>query len=126
MPPRPRTRSGSPSHRRKRESAWLIADWVTPTRFVDRLFFKLILAPQLADTERQNEAVTRSELDWVIAQPVHLTDDADDSAPFLSTEGATGSLKVSRSSVGRFLAEAIETPQFVKKTVAISGARAAS
>jgi hypothetical protein len=90
--------------------------------FVDRMFFKLLLKPQIDDTEVQNTEVSLSELDWVLAQPVHLTDDASDALPFVSSEGETGEMKVSRSSVGRFLATAVQDPRYLRKSVAISGA----
>ncbi len=90
-------------------------------RFVDRLFFSLLLEPQIADSERQNEEVTESGLDWVLVQPVHLTDEPRTDEPFLSTSGETGRMKVSRGSVGRFLAEAVESPRFVHRQVAVSG-----
>jgi putative NADH-flavin reductase len=89
--------------------------------FVDSLFFKLLLKPQIADTEVQNGEVAESELDWVLAQPVHLTDSDDDVMPFLSTEGETAAMKVSRRSVGRFLAEAVHDARYLRKTVAVSG-----
>lgn len=92
---------------------------------LDRMFFSLLLKPQIDDTEVQNQAVVQSDLDWVIAQPVHLTDDDDASMPFLSTAGETGNMKVSRSSVARFLAQAATSPTYVHRSVAVSGAEAA-
>lgn len=89
--------------------------------FVDKLFFDLILKPQIADTERQEKDVLGSGLDWVIVQPVHLTDAADSDMPFFSTAGETMKLKVSRNSVGRFLAHSAQTPDFVRKSVSVSG-----
>jgi nucleoside-diphosphate-sugar epimerase len=89
--------------------------------FVDSMFFKLLLKPQIADTEVQNAEVAESELDWVLAQPVHLTDSDDDVMPFLSTEGETAAMKVSRRSVGRFLADAVQDARYLRKTVAVSG-----
>jgi putative NADH-flavin reductase len=98
---------------------------VGPTRdklgFVDSMFFKLLLKPQIEDTERQTVAVTASKLDWVLVQPVHLTNDAEAPAPFLSTDGETGGMKVSRASVGRFLADAVQDARYVRKSVAVSG-----
>jgi uncharacterized protein YbjT (DUF2867 family) len=94
-------------------------------RWLDRMFFKLILAPQIADTEIQNCAVAESGLDWVNVQPVHLTDGKEDEMPFISVAGDTARLQVSRKSVGRFLAHAVDSPAFVGKTVALSGAAAA-
>jgi uncharacterized protein YbjT (DUF2867 family) len=92
--------------------------------FVDKLFFELLLKPQIADTERQNADVAASGLDWVLVQPVHLTDAFDDGMPFVSTAGETGVMKVSRNSVGRFLARAASSSDFVGKSVALSGAQA--
>ncbi|MET0591081.1 MAG: NAD(P)-binding oxidoreductase [Polyangiaceae bacterium] len=92
--------------------------------FADQLFFKLILAPQIADTEEQNQDVASSGLDWIIAQPVHLTDEATADVPFVSTDGAIQRNKVSRESVGRFLASAVESTEYVRRSVALSGALA--
>jgi putative NADH-flavin reductase len=89
--------------------------------FVDKLFFDLILKPQIADTEKQETDVLGSGLDWVIVQPVHLTDAADSDMPFVSTAGETLKLKVSRNSVGRFLAHSAQTPDYVRKSVSVSG-----
>jgi hypothetical protein len=91
-------------------------------RWLDALFFQLLLKPQIADTEVQNREVIESGLDWVLAQPVHLTDDADDAMPFVSTAGDMARAKVSRRSVARFLAQAVTGPEFVHRQVALSGA----
>ena len=88
---------------------------------IDRLFFTLLLAPQIADTELQESAVRESGLDWVLVQPVHLTDAADDHAAFVSARGELSRMKVSRASVGRFLADAVESGEFVHHSVALSG-----
>jgi uncharacterized protein YbjT (DUF2867 family) len=92
--------------------------------FLDSLFFKVVLAPQIADTERQNQDVASSELDWVIVQPVHLTDETAEDLPFASIDGEIHVNKISRDSVGRFLAQAVDSAAFVRKSVALSGARA--
>jgi len=89
--------------------------------FVDQLFFSLLLKPQIADTELQEQIVRQSGIDWVLAQPVHLTDSDDAVVPFLSTQGKTRAMKVSRSSVARFLAVAVREPDFIGKTVTVSG-----
>lgn len=95
-------------------------------RWLDRLFFRLLLKPQIEDTELQNREVSESNLAWTIAQPVHLTDAPDGASPFISTEGETATWKVSRQSVGRFLAAAVDDPTLVHKSIALSGARAAA
>lgn len=93
-------------------------------RFVERLLFSLLLAPQIADSELQDELVAQSGLDWTLVQPVHLTDAPGDEAPFVSSTGETARMSVSRRSLGRFLAQAVQSPQLVGKSVAVSGARA--
>jgi uncharacterized protein YbjT (DUF2867 family) len=95
------------------------------SRLVDRAFFALLLKPQILDTELQNQEVIESRLDWVIAQPVHLTDAADDAPPFASSHGDTARMSVSRKSVARFLSEAVTASSYVGQAVALSGARAA-
>jgi uncharacterized protein YbjT (DUF2867 family) len=91
-------------------------------RLIDALFFELLLKPQITDTELQERAVIESDLDWVIVQPVHLTDAADDAAPFDSVSGETRATSVSRRSVGRYIAHAVARPELVHASVALSGA----
>ena len=42
---------------------------------VDRVFFALLIKPQIIDSEIQEGVLRGSELDWTIVQPVHLSDD---------------------------------------------------
>ena len=87
-----------------------------------RLMFALLLKPQIDDTERQEREVRASGLDWVIAQPVNLTDAFEDAAPYASPNGEVRAMKVSRARVGRFLAEAASGPGYVGQSVALSAA----
>jgi uncharacterized protein YbjT (DUF2867 family) len=89
-----------------------------PRRY--RLLYWLVLRPQIADTERQEREVRASGLDWVIAQPVSLTDDPHQGLPFASPTGELGGMKVSRGCVGRFLVQAVEGSQYVGAAVALS------
>ena len=90
-------------------------------RLADRLVFWLLLRPQIRDTEIQERAVRTSELDWVIAQPVHLTDEEEASPPFLSLDGVARRFRVSRRQVARVLAGAVRGDRFVGRSVAVSG-----
>lgn len=90
--------------------------------FLDKLFFELLLKPQIADTEVQDRDVASSDLDWTLVQPVHLTDSEEEDAPFASTDGATERMRLSRNSVGRFLADALESAAYHQRSVALSGA----
>ena len=87
---------------------------------LQRLVFWLVLRPQIADTERQEREVRASGLDWVIAQPVNLTDDPHPGLPFASPTGELHAMKVSRGCVGRFLAQAVEGSDYVGRSVALS------
>ena len=93
-----------------------------PRRY--RLLYWLVLRPQIADTEQQEREIRASGLDWVIAQPVSLTDDPHQGLPFASPTGELRGMKVSRGSVGRFLAQAVEGSQYVGAAVALSGVAA--
>jgi uncharacterized protein YbjT (DUF2867 family) len=85
-----------------------------------RIMFWLVLRPQIADTELQEHAVRTSGLDWVVAQPVSLTDAPQTGLPFVSPTGELRGLKISRSCVGRFLVQAVETSQYLGRSVALS------
>jgi uncharacterized protein YbjT (DUF2867 family) len=84
-----------------------------------RIIFSALLKPQIADTEVQEAWVRASGLDWVLVQPVGLTDGAPEVA-FASAEGETQVMSISRRSVGKFLAAAIEDPTLIGKSVALS------
>lgn len=89
------------------------------------LIFKLLLKPQIADTEVQEREVRASGLDWVLAQPVNLTDALDASEaglPFASAQGEVHGMQISRQRVGRFLAQAVVEPGYVGQSVALSAA----
>lgn len=99
---------------------------VGPTRdrlpLVTRLVFALVLAPQIADTERQEQVVRASGLDWVLAQPVNLTDDvAPTGRAVASTTGDQVTMRVTRDHVARFLAVAVADDTLIGHTVTLSG-----
>jgi uncharacterized protein YbjT (DUF2867 family) len=104
------------------QTSYGVGDTKRRLRFIDRLFFALLLKPQIADTEVQNQAVTDCDLDWLLVQPVHLTDGSENDMPFVSAAGETGRMHLSRRSVGRFLAESLNNPALVRQTLALSGA----
>jgi len=70
----------------------------------------------------QEIEVRESGVDWVLAQPVHLTDEDSDAMPFASADGQVREWKISRKDVGRFLALAVQVPEYVGQSVALSGA----
>ena len=91
-------------------------------RWVDRLFFALLLKPQIEDTETQEQAVRGSGLEWVIARPVHLTDDASETPAVASPQGHAQTWSVSRRQVARFLRQAVEERAYLGNVCALSAA----
>jgi len=104
------------------QSSYGVGETRSRLRWIDRAFFGLLLKPQIADTEVQELEVRQSGADWVLVQPVHLTDDEDAAMPFASPEGEVREWKISRTGVARFLAHAAQAPEFVHRSVALSGA----
>ncbi len=84
-----------------------------------RMIFSLLLKPQIADTEVQEEVVRASGLDWVLVQPVGLTD-GEPATTLASAEGKTEVMSIPRRSVARFLVEAMEDARHIGASVALS------
>lgn len=103
------------------QSSFGVGETAGSLGLVDRLFFSLLLKPQIKDTQSQEHIVRESGVDWTLAQPVHLTNLSDDKPPFLSVAGKTRQMRVARQSVARFLADAATTKQYIGQSVAVSG-----
>jgi len=108
------------------QSSYGVGETRGSLRWMERLFFGLLLKPQIADTEVQDLEVRESGVDWVLAQPVHLTDDESDAMPFASAEGQVREWKISRRGVAEFLARAVRGSEYVGRSVALSGAEASA
>ena len=108
------------------QSSYGVGETRSSLRWVDALFFSLLLRPQIADTEVQELEVRDSGVDWVLARPVLLTDDESDEMPFASAEGEVREWKISRKGVAQFLAFAAQGPDYVGQSVALSGAGASA
>jgi uncharacterized protein YbjT (DUF2867 family) len=97
---------------------------VGPTRphleIAERLVFALLLKPQIADTERQEQVVRASGLEWTLVQPVYLTDTEDDTH-VTSTDGRTRLTRVSRRGVAAVHADLVESGAHRHDTVSVSG-----
>ena len=91
-----------------------------------RMVFALLLKPQIADTERQESIVRGSGLDWVLAQPVNLTDENTHEPAMASARGDFLSMKISRTQVADFLADAALSVQHSGHAVALSAPAARS
>ena len=87
---------------------------------VDRVFFALLIKPQIIDSEIQEGVLRGSDLDWTIVQPVHLSDD-ESVDRFVSTDGRIRQHKVSRRAVAHVHADLVEQASMVGATVSVSG-----
>jgi len=85
-----------------------------------RVLFALLLAPQIADTERQEMLVRHSGLAWVISRPVTLTDDNDLRPYFASASGEVRSMSIARRRVASFLVDAATTQSYDRQCIALS------
>ncbi len=88
--------------------------------FAWRLIFALLLKPQIADTEAQEQVVRASGLDWTLVQPVGLTDDNSAAEALASPLGEVRGMQVPRGAVGRFLASVVDGAQYLGRSVALS------
>lgn len=86
-----------------------------------RLYFWLMLPAIYADKERQEAALARSGADYLIAQPVGLTDRPSSGRMLASAEGEILGATVSRADVAAFLLAEIERPTRHRTSVALSG-----
>ncbi|MGY1635386.1 NAD(P)-dependent oxidoreductase [Geodermatophilus sp. SYSU D00742] len=102
------------------QSSYGVGDTRARLPLSSRLVLALLLRPQIADHERQERLVRDSGLDWVLVQPVNLTDGDEPAA--VSTAGAVEEWRVSRRAVGTVLADAVEGDRWLAGSVAVSGA----
>ena len=97
---------------------------VGPTRphlgIAERLVFAVLLKPQIRDTERQEDVVRGSGLEWTLVQPVYLTD-LEDATHVTSTDGRTRRTRVSRRGVAAVHADLVESGTHLHDTVSVSG-----
>lgn len=86
-----------------------------------KAFFKLVIKPQAEDTERQEQIVRDSGLDWTLVRPVVLHDDDVAEPPHVSAHDEFRGLKVSRGQVAMAIADALGRPDTVGATLTVSG-----
>jgi nucleoside-diphosphate-sugar epimerase len=86
-----------------------------------KLTFRLVLAPQIRDSERQEHAVRTSGLDWTLIHPVSLHDDEELTGPArVTTDGAISTFKVARAQVARATVDALGDPATIGATLSVS------
>jgi uncharacterized protein YbjT (DUF2867 family) len=86
-----------------------------------KILYKLFMAELMADKERQEAVLKASGLDYVLVQPVGLTDAPASGDWVASAKGETRKMRMSRTDVAAFIAEEIANPLYHRQTVALSG-----
>ncbi len=86
-----------------------------------KLLFNLLMKELMADKERQEAVLKATALDYVLVQPVGLTDAPATGRWLASAPGETRSMRISRKDVGAFIAQEIDAPRYHRQTVTVSG-----
>jgi len=85
-----------------------------------KAIFRLLLQPQIEDSERQEQVVDGSGLDWVLVRPVGLNDKAVSVPPLVSLDGETRGMSVSRLAVADVLVDATQDAGYIHQRLAVS------
>ncbi len=86
-----------------------------------KILFYLFMRELMADKERQEAVLKASDLDYVLVQPVGLTDAPATGQWLASATGETRKMRISRKDVAAFIAEEVDHPRYHRQTVALSG-----
>jgi len=102
-------------------SAFGIGDTRDKLPFMFKLFYRLFLREQMADKERQEAVLRASGADYVIVQPVALTDKAPTGNWTATGDGALGQSEVSRGDLAAFLLSVLVRDSHRGQTITFSG-----
>ncbi len=86
-----------------------------------KLMSQLLMRELMEDKEHQEAVLKSSGLDYVMVQPVGLTDAPEAGTWLASTTGETRNMRISRKDVAAFIAGEIAQPRYHRQTVALSG-----
>lgn len=86
-----------------------------------KLFFSLLIKPQVEDHVRQEGLVRASGLDWTVVRPVVLNDEAVATPARVDLDDGVGAWQVSRGQLARVLAEAVGRDDWHRQVVSVSG-----
>jgi len=86
-----------------------------------KIMVQLFMQQLMADKERQEAVLKASDLDYVLVQPVGLTDASTTGDWVASAKGETRKMRISRKDVAAFIADEIANPLYHRQTVALSG-----
>jgi uncharacterized protein YbjT (DUF2867 family) len=102
-------------------SAFGIGETRDKLPFMFKLFYRLFLREQMADKEKQEAALRASGSNYVIVQPVALTDKSPTGTWTATRDGALGQSEVSRGDLAAFLLSVLEGSSQSGETITFSG-----
>ena len=86
-----------------------------------KILYQIFMRELMVDKERQEAVLKASGLDYVLVQPVGLTDAPSSGDWVASARGETRKMRIPRKDVAAFIAEDIANPLYHGQTVALSG-----
>lgn len=102
-------------------TAFGVGDTRGKMSMTSKIMVQLFMQQLMADKERQEAALKASDLDYVLVQPVGLTDTPATGDWVASAKGETRKMRISRKDVAAFIADEITNPLYHRQTVALSG-----
>ncbi len=86
-----------------------------------KIFYRLFLREQMADKEKQDAVLKASEANYILIQPVALTDKPGTGTWTASNDGTIGKPEVARSDLARYLLTLCADGTASRETVSFSG-----
>lgn len=86
-----------------------------------RLYLRLFMAELMADKERQEALLKATETDFLLVQPIALTDGPSTGTWLADAEGRIRKQQVSRADLADFIAIELGERRYRRRTVAFSG-----
>ena len=102
-------------------SAFGVGDTRQHLPWMFKLFYRLFLREQIADKERQEALVKASGADYVLVQPVALTDAAGRGDWFASSSGERRGQEIARADLAVFIVAELAQRRHCRQTVTLSG-----
>jgi putative NADH-flavin reductase len=89
--------------------------------FMFKLFYRLILREQIADKERQEALLRASNANYVVIQPVALTDKPASGKWTATPDGTLGGPEVSRHDLAAVILSELTVKTNTRQTISLSG-----
>ncbi len=102
-------------------SAFGVGDTRDKLPFVFKLFYRLFLREQIADKERQEALLKASTANYVVIQPVALTDKPALGKWTATLDGTLGGSEVSRLDLAAVILSQLTTNTDTRRTISLSG-----